>query len=169
MHPHVEFWHAALQQRSQSRSPALLETMAILARAKFVMLNGPQFEPTSATIPPMALLMDALDKLIRYVAGFFGVVFLFGQAFAGEFSLGGTFAAVGGIVAAALAYRTSPAVLRSLLLAGCAVGVLGAVLHAWEYYSVPHVPGNYYAWFITAPFALSLVYIAYRAAVQQPD
>jgi hypothetical protein len=117
----------------------------------------------------MNLVLDALDKLIRYVAGFIGAVFLLGQAFAGEFSLGGTLAGIGGIVAAALAYRTTPAIFRTLLLAGCAVGVLGVALDAWEYFSVPQFPGGYYAWFITAPFVLALVYIAYRAATQHPS
>jgi hypothetical protein len=91
------------------------------------------------------------------------VVFLLGEAFAGELSPGGMLAGIGGLTAAALAFMTLRSRASMLLLAGCAVGLGGAALHVYEFYSTPHLQGNYYAWFITAPFALALVYLAVRA------
>jgi hypothetical protein len=109
------------------------------------------------------LLPGFLDGLSRYLAAFGGAVFLLGQAFAGEFSPGGMLAGIGGLTAGALAFVNLRSRASTLLLAGCAVGLAGAALHAYEYYSTPHLQGNYYAWFITAPFALALVYLAVRA------
>jgi drug/metabolite transporter (DMT)-like permease len=120
------------------------------------------------TIPLVNLLLAVLDRLSRYVAAFGGVVFLLGQAFAGALSLAGMLGAVGGLAAAALASVQLRPRLDTLLLAGCMVGLCGAALHVYEYYSTPHSPGNYYPWFITAPFALALSFLAVRAAMRRP-
>jgi hypothetical protein len=109
--------------------------------------------------------MTSLVALCRLFVIFLGAAgFLFGQVFTGEFSFGGTLAGVGGVVAGALGSNSSRPVAKYTVIGACAIGLVGAGLHAYEYYSVPHVPGNYYAWFLTVPFAIALMVIAFQAA-----
>jgi membrane-bound ClpP family serine protease len=109
--------------------------------------------------------MTYLVKTSRWIALFVGGAgFLFGQLFAGEFSIAGTLAGVGGVAAGMLTLRPWRNATRFAAFAACAMGLFGAGMHAWDYYSVPQLPGNYYAWFLTAPFAAALAFIAFDAA-----
>jgi hypothetical protein len=89
--------------------------------------------------------------------------FLFGQVFNGVYSVAGMLGGIGGVLAGTLATLTSRPVIRWVVMAGCVVGLAGAALHVYDYYSTPHVAGNYYAWFLTLPFGIGLIVILYRA------
>lgn len=88
--------------------------------------------------------------------------FLFGQIFTGSFSIGGTMAGIGGLVAGILV-GSSSAQARRAALAGSVIGLAGAALHVMEYYATANVPGNYYPWFLTLPFAAGLVVLGARS------
>ena len=88
--------------------------------------------------------------------------FLFGQIFVGAFSIGGTLAGVGGLLAGLLVGSGS-ARARRAALAGSAIGLIGAALHVTEYYATANMPGNYYPWFLTLPFAAGLVLLGARS------
>lgn len=103
--------------------------------------------------------MKTARGIIRTVVLFIAAAFLLSQLFDGTFSPGGTLAGIGGVLAGALAALASRPAVKRIVLAGCVLGLLGAALHAYEYYASPHLPGNYYAWFLTAPFTLGLVLI----------
>lgn len=108
---------------------------------------------------PAALRWSRIVVLFVAAAGF-----LFGQIFNGTFSLAGTLAGIGGLLAGTI----RGAARRGLVLAGCVMGLAGAALHAWEYYSAPQVSGNYYPWFLTLPFAAGLLLIAWAARHDGP-
>lgn len=124
--------------------------------------NGTIDHPRTALTPVAMTFLLRLSRLIAIFVGAAG--FLFGQVFAGEFGVAGTLAGVGGVAAGILASFTWRASTRIMAIAACAIGLLGAGLHAYDYYSVPQLPGNYYAWFLTAPFAIALLFIAIHAA-----
>lgn len=108
--------------------------------------------------------MTALHGLSRLIVLFVAIAgFLFGQLFNGVFSVAGTLAGVGGVLAAALAPFRARTHLRRVVIAGCALGLAGAALDVYDYYSTSHVSGSYYAWFLTLPFAAGLAVIGYRA------
>jgi hypothetical protein len=106
----------------------------------------------------------ALQGLSQVVVLFVAIAgFLFGQVFNGVFSVAGTLAGAGGVLAAGLATFRARTLLRRVVIAGCALGLAGAALDVYDYYSTSHASGNYYAWFLTLPFAAGLVVIGYRA------
>ena len=111
------------------------------------------------------MIMRGLYKLSRLVAIFVGAAgFLFGQVFSGVFSVAGMLGGLGGVAAGILAGLPSHRVPRPAVLAACIAGLLGAAMHVYDYYSRSHVPGNYYAWFLTGPFVVALIIIAFQAA-----
>lgn len=89
--------------------------------------------------------------------------FLFGQVFNGVYSMAGTLAGIGGVLAGALVTWISRPTVRWVVIVGCVVGLAGAALDVYDYYSTPHVSGNYYAWFLTVPFCFGLIVIWQRA------
>jgi hypothetical protein len=103
--------------------------------------------------------------LVAFVAG---AGFLFGQLFTGTFSWGGTLAGAGGLAVALLAWFTRITFVSRLVVVTAATALAGASLHAYEYYSRPHVSGNYYAWFLTAPFMLGVVVLAWLSLRRVP-
>lgn len=110
--------------------------------------------------------MALLHKLGRMIALFVGASFLLGQLFAGAFGLGGTLASAGGIVAGLLAKWPPVAAARHAVTGACALGLAGVALDVYDYYSQTHLPGNYYAWFLTAPFVAAILFLA--VAAQRP-
>jgi ABC-type Co2+ transport system permease subunit len=62
---------------------------------------------------------------------------------------------------AALPSRHVP---QSAIVAACVAGLVGAAMHVYEYYSSSQLSGNYYAWFLTGPFIVALIIIAFQAA-----
>lgn len=106
-----------------------------------------------STISPIARLL----VLFVAVAGF-----LFGQLFNGVFSLGGMLAGIGGALAAGLAGREHRPDAMRLVRLGSALGLTGAALHVYEYYSTSQIRGNYYPWFLTLPFAIGLLVLAHQ-------
>lgn len=109
-------------------------------------------------------MMALLRWLSRLIVLFIGAVFVLGQLFAGEFSLAGTLAAIGGVLAGLLAPFPSRQSWRNAVVVSGVVGLAGAALDVYEYYSVPHSSGNYYPWFLTGPFVLALLFIVWQAA-----
>lgn len=112
--------------------------------------------------------MKTARGFIRAVVLFVAAAFVLSQLFDGAFSLGGTLAGIGGVLTGALAALASRPAVKRIVLTGCVLGLLGAALHAYEYYASPHLPGSYYAWFLTAPFALGLVLIVIDT-LHQPE
>jgi hypothetical protein len=108
----------------------------------------------------MAVLTEACRMVVLFVAA---AGFLFGQLFAGDFSIGATLAGVGGVTAGILMTFRFHFILLRVTVIGCAAGLLGAGIDVYDYYSTPHAPGNYYPWFLTAPFAVALIFIALRS------
>lgn len=108
-------------------------------------------------------MMALLHKLGGMIALFVGAAFLLGQLFAGAFSLGGTLASAGGIGAGLLARWPAVAAAKYAVTGACALGLAGAALDVYDYYSQAHIPGNYYAWFLTAPFVAALAFLAVAA------
>ncbi|MGH7586861.1 MAG: hypothetical protein ACREMH_11480 [Gemmatimonadales bacterium] len=113
--------------------------------------------------------MAAVLKVSRALVLFVALAgFLLGQLFAGVASTAGMLAGIGGVLAAGpgvLLPRRTP---RRVTLAGCALGLLGAALHLYDYFGSPQVPGNYYPWFLTLPFVAGLLLIGLGAFRRAP-
>jgi hypothetical protein len=105
----------------------------------------------------MAWVRELSRVIVLFVAA---AGFLLGQLFTGDFTLAATLAGVGGVLAGALATARP---LRRVVLLGCALALVGAALHIFDYYSVPQLPGNYYPWFLTGPFIAAALIIGYGA------
>lgn len=85
--------------------------------------------------------------------------FIFGQIFFNNFAWGATLAGVFGIVSGFLGGKFArKTLLRSKIIIACCILSLGGVsLDAYNYYANFNSPGNYYAWFMIAPFCLILL------------
>ena len=89
-----------------------------------------------------------------------------GQAYFGHFSVPSTVTGVCGLIASAVGARPrahKSIVARVAVLASVALGLVGVVLEAGEYYSLYDVPGNDFAWELRGPFVVSLLYIGFSA------
>lgn len=96
-----------------------------------------------------------------FVAFQAGVGFLFGPLFAGHFSVPATITGVAGLATsigaftlAALPGQSVPWVRWSALLA-----LVGVAFDIASYYMYLAIPGNYYPWFLVAPYALCLSWV----------
>jgi hypothetical protein len=110
----------------------------------------------------MTFALVAAAACIAFVAA---VGLLFGQLFAGHFSVTATVAGVAGRGAAASALGLT-ADARWAPRAGWNCGVVAlaaAVLDAAHYYWKLDIPGNYYGWGQMAPFCASLLFVALAA------
>jgi len=105
----------------------------------------------------MKYLIDAA----RFYLVFIGASgFLFGQLFFGDFSIAATMAGVSGILAGALSWLGfKMSRYPRLVTLCCTTGLVGVGLDVYRYYSVDHVSGNSYAWFLIGPFAICLLLV----------
>ncbi len=115
----------------------------------------------------MTFALVAAAACIAFVAG---VGLLFGQLFAGHFSVTATVAGVAGLGAAVSALgltadaRWAP---RAGWLSSL-VAFVAALLDAAHYYWKLDIPGNYYGWGQMGPFCASLLFVAFAARRVRP-
>ena len=101
----------------------------------------------------------ALYFSCAYIAFVSGAGFLFGQAFAGQFSFGATLAGVSGIASGILAILARELIRKKTLLTlvACVACLVGVLLDVRDYYVKDHSEGNYYAWFMIGPYLFGLL------------
>jgi hypothetical protein len=110
---------------------------------------------------PLIVLLHFVRVYVVCIAVF---GFLFGELFSGDFSLGATAAGIGGILSGALSWssnRDRP--MRFVIVLSCVLATAGVGLNAYEFYEGRTSPGDYYAWFLIAPFLVGLLAIGIRA------
>ena len=115
----------------------------------------------------MTFALIAAAACIAYVAG---VGLLFGQLFAGHFSVAASVAGVGGLACAASAIGLtgrSPWAPRAAR-ASSAVALCATVADAAHYYWKLDIPGNYYGWSLMGPFVACLLFVGLAAKRQGP-
>jgi len=111
-------------------------------------------------------VIDASESCMLVACGLFiafqaAVGFLFGQAFAGHFSLAASLAGGAGLACAAgafhLASRRGPA---PTWIGWVSVATLiGVAADVASYYLYLAIPGNYYPWFLVAPFVACVAFV----------
>lgn len=94
-----------------------------------------------------------------------GVGFLFGQLFAGHFSIAATITGIAGLACAIGAFSLSASPNKSVPWVRWAAlfALLGVALDIFEYYMYLAIPGNYYPWFLVAPFVACIAWVGYIA------
>lgn len=94
-----------------------------------------------------------------------GVGFLFGQFFAGHFSVAATLAGGTGLACSvgAVVLAARPVASASWVRWAALAAVLGVALDIAEYYVFSAIPGNYYPWFLVVPYVLCLAWVGYTA------
>lgn len=109
---------------------------------------------------PFVLIIAGLFVAFQAAVGF-----LFGQLFAGHFSVAASLAGGAGLVSAVAAFKLASS-------AGWAAGwarwsallaLLGVALDVLDYYLHLNIPGNYYPWLLAGPFIAALALIAVTA------
>lgn len=100
-----------------------------------------------------------------------GVGFLFGQLFAGHFSVAATLTGVAGLASSVGAFiladkpgKAAPWIRWAPLLT-----LVGIALDVANYYMYLAIPGNYYPWFLVAPFAACVAWVGYTAQRRRLD
>lgn len=98
-----------------------------------------------------------------------GVGFLFGQLFAGHFSVAATLTGAAGLACSAGAVLLTARPKQSIPWVRWAalLTLVGTVLDVADYYMYLAIPGNYYPWFLVAPFAVSVAWVGYVAHRRQ--
>lgn len=102
-----------------------------------------------------------LNVICRLLVAFLAFIFLFGQAFVGNFEWFSTAAGIGGFAVAGLTgwpSRIGP-LFNRIGIAGGALALIGVSFDIYDYYGFEQYPGNYYAWFIVLPFVCGIVYL----------
>lgn len=94
-----------------------------------------------------------------------GAGFLFGQLFAGHFSVAATLTGVAGLASSAGAFLLAARPNQSVRWVRWAalITLLGVTLDIVSYYMYLAIPGNYYPWFLVAPFAVCVAWVGYTA------
>lgn len=94
-----------------------------------------------------------------------GVGFLFGQLFAGHFSVAATLTGVAGLASSAGAFLLAARPNQSIPWVRWAtlLTLVGVTLDVFSYYRYLANPSNYYAWFLVAPFAVCVAWVGYTA------
>lgn len=94
-----------------------------------------------------------------------GVGFLFGQLFAGHFSISATLTGLAGLASAygALLLQARPEQTPPWLRWAVLLSLVGVALDVTDYYLHLAIPGNYYPWMLVAPFIACLVWVGYTA------
>lgn len=111
-----------------------------------------------------------MDNLLIVVRGYVIFVaafgFILGQLFFNNFAWGATLAGVFGLISGAFSGRFSHKTrLRSgIIISCCVISLVGVSLDAYNYYSNLNSSGNYYAWFMIAPFCFALLVIIWHIA-----
>lgn len=111
-----------------------------------------------------------MDTLLVFLRGYVIFVaasgFIFGQMFFNNFAWGATLAGVFGIISGILGGKfVHNSLLRSkTIIACCILSLCGVALDANNYYANLNSSGNYYAWFMIAPFCLILMLIIWNIA-----
>jgi len=116
--------------------------------------------------------MDTLLIVLRGYVIFVAVSgFIFGQLFFNNFAWGATLAGVFGIISGVFSGKfTQKTLLRSkTIIACCTLSLCGVSLDAYNYYANLNSSGNYYAWFMIAPFCLALLLIIWRITHNMPS
>jgi hypothetical protein len=116
----------------------------------------------------MAILLIVLRGYVIFVAA---SGFIFGQLFFNYFTWGATLAGVFGIISGFFGGKFShKKLLRSkTIIACCILSLSGVTLDPYNYYAKLNIPGNYYAWFIIAPFCLILLLIIWHIINNMPS
>ena len=93
------------------------------------------------------------------------VGFLFGQLFAGHFSLPATLAGCAGLASAAGAIRlmAQPDRPAPWVPWAAAWTLVGVVLDIGSHYLFANIAGNYYPWFLVGPYGASVAWVGYTA------
>ena len=116
--------------------------------------------------------MDTLLIVLRgYVIFVAASGFIFGQMFFNNFAWGATLAGVFGIISGFLGGKFArKTLLRSKAIITCCIISLGGVsLDAYNYYANLNSSGNYYAWFMIAPFCFILIFIIWHITYNMPS
>lgn len=93
------------------------------------------------------------------------VGFLFGQLFAGHFSLAATLAGGAGLATAAGALQLAarPAGTATWVALAAVLTLAGVTLDIGSYYLFENIPGNYYPWLLVAPYAAAVAWVGWVA------
>lgn len=93
------------------------------------------------------------------------VGFLFGQLFAGYFSVAASLAGVAGLACAVGAFVLAAAPHRPVAWVRWAslATLVGVAMDVASYYMYMAIPGNYYPWLLVAPFAGCVAWVGYAA------
>ena len=100
--------------------------------------------------------MGRLVIFARIYVAIIGFEFLFGQLFFSTFSVLGSVIGLTAMASAALSSPTSAKGPKYFAAVCCVVAMTGVALQVAEYYSGSRVPGDHYAWELTAPFVAAL-------------
>ncbi len=97
--------------------------------------------------------------------------FIFGQLFAGDFNTGPTLAGLFGLVSGLLGgqFALKTRTRSQIIILCCVISLLGVGLDAYHYYAYLNSSGNYYAWFLIAPFSLFLIVLIARLYKNMPN
>ena len=103
--------------------------------------------------------------LVRIGVAFIGFTHLFAQIFFGSFGWIDTAVGLGSFAVAGLTGLPvkRQAILTKIGVFGGAVALLGIGAGIYMHYTYYDIPGNYYAWFITLPFAAAIVFLMVAA------
>lgn len=93
------------------------------------------------------------------------VGFLFGQFFAGHFSLAATLAGCAGLACSvgAIVLAANPTAQASWVRWAAIAALFGVGLDVASYWVYWAIPGNYYPWFLVVPYALCIARVGYTA------
>lgn len=103
--------------------------------------------------------------MVRVMVAFIGFSFLLGQLFFGIFEWHSTIAGLGGLAAAGLMglpVKSGPTLSKVGIIGGVA-GLLGLGVDIYDYYANLNGSGNYYAWFLTLPYAAGIIFLMVAA------
>ncbi|SMX22965.1 hypothetical protein BOA8489_01064 [Boseongicola aestuarii] len=103
--------------------------------------------------------------LVRILVAFIGCTHLFAQLFFADFNPMATAVGLGAFAVAGLTglpVKRSAFLTRIGIYGGC-IALLGTAGGIYVHYAYYDTPGNYYAWFITVPFAAGSVFLMVAA------
>lgn len=112
--------------------------------------------------------MRSLRAICRFIAIIIGFSFLFGQLFFDDFGIAQTVTGIFGM-AVGIGSRESKMQLRASQVTVSifgALGLLGVIFDAIEYYTNYSSPGNYYAWFLIGPYIFAIIVIMYQFRIR---
>lgn len=120
-------------------------------------------QPSFAAIAHTETFVLVLCAL--FIAFQAGVGFLFGQVFAGHFSVAASLAGCAGLACAvgAVMLAAHPVATVSWVRWAALAALVGVALDIASYYLYLAIPGNYYPWLLVLPYALCIAWVGYTA------